>query len=213
MLLPGWGFDVRVFELLDLDFNYLLPQRIDIARFNAELITWLKREGIKEISLFGWSMGGFLAIDFLKEYEEVVKEAFLVSMRTRFPKDQIDSQRALLTEDRKLCLVQFYRNCFMGQKRAFKWFEEKLLSSYTKIFDLQSLLSGLDYMARQELRHSILTGYPVRLIHGKKDRIAPLAEISELMGELSSSHILLFERSGHLPFLEPDFKERLSHGV
>ena len=212
MLLPGWGFDVRVFELLDLDFNYLLPQRIDIARFNAELITWLKREGIKEVSLFGWSMGGFLALDFLKAYEEVVKEVFLVSMRTRFPKDQIDSQRALLTEDRKLYLVQFYRNCFMGQKRAFKWFEENLLSSYIKIFDLQSLLGGLGYIARQELKPLLMRGHPIRLVHGKKDRIAPFSEISESMAGVSFP-LIVFEKSGHLPFLEPDFKERLSHGV
>ena len=212
MLLPGWGFDARIFEPLDLDFNYLLPQRIDTERFNAALISWFKREGIQDVSLFGWSMGGYLALDFLKKYGEMVKEVFLISMRTRFPKEQIDSQRALLTEDRVLYLGQFYRNCFMGQKRAFKWFEEELLSSYIKIFDLQSLLRGLDYLARQALRPSVLNKYPVRLVHGKKDRIAPIAEISEAMAG-ASSPLLVFDKSGHLPFLEPDFKKRLSNGV
>jgi pimeloyl-ACP methyl ester carboxylesterase len=213
VLLPGWGFDARVFELLDLDFNYLLPQRIDTERFNTELILVLEQQGIKEVSLFGWSMGGFLALDFLKEYGEAVREVFLVSMRTRFPKDQIDSQRALLMEDRALYLGQFYRNCFMGQKRAFRWFRGQLLSSYIKIFDLEALLKGLDYMVRQELRPSLLKGHPIWLIHGKKDRIAPFSEILEFMGGRSSSQILLFEKSGHLPFLDPHFNERLSNGV
>jgi pimeloyl-ACP methyl ester carboxylesterase len=206
VLLPGWGFDARIFEPLDLAFDYLLPQRIDTERFNAELILALERKGLKEVSLFGWSMGGFLALDFLKEYGEAVRAVFLVSMRTRFPKKQIDAQRSLLMADRKLYLGQFYRNCFMGQKRAFAWFERKLLSSYIKIFDLQSLLKGLDYMVRQALRPSLLKGHPILLIHGKKDRLAPFSEISESMAGLSFPHILLFEKSGHLPFLEPDFK-------
>ena len=211
-MLPGWGFDVRIFELLDLDFNYLLPQRIDTVRFNAALISWLKREGMKEVSLFGWSMGGFLALDFLKEYGEVVTEVFLVSMRARFPKEQVDTQKALLMEDHVFYLSQFYRNCFMGQKRAFKWFKENLLSSYIKIFDLHFLLRGLDYLARQALRPSVLNKYPIRLVHGKKDRIAPFAEISESMAEASFPFIV-FDKSGHLPFLEPHFKEKLSRGI
>ncbi len=212
VLAPGWGFDARVFEPLDLDFNYIVPQKIDTANFNEDLIRALERNGIKKVSLFGWSMGGFLALDFLKEYGEIVREVFLVSMRERYPKEQIDSQRSLLMEDRKLYLAQFYRNCFMGQKRPFKWFEEHLFSSYIKGLDLEYLLKGLDYLARQGLDPALLKRHPVRLIHGKKDRIAPYSGILELTEGLPSSHVVLFEKSGHLPFLEPDFKERLFTG-
>jgi non-heme chloroperoxidase len=212
VLVPGWGFDARIFEPLDLDFNYLLQQGIDTERFNEDLIRVLARYNIKEVSMLGWSMGGFLALNFLKEYGQAVREIFLVSMRKRFPKEQIDSQKAMLIEDRKLYLAQFYRNCFLGHKRAFKWFKERLFSSYVDIFDLESLLKGLDYLAQQELEPAFLDKHAVRLVHGKKDGIAPYSELLELMEGLPSPHILLFETSGHLPFLEPDFKERLFTG-
>lgn len=210
VLAPGWGFDARIFEPLDLDFNYLIPRGIDTERFNEDLIRVLARYNIKEVSMLGWSMGGFLALNFLKEYGEVVKEVFLVSMRKRFPREQIEAQKAMLREDRKLYLAQFYRNCFLGQKRAFQWFNERLFSSYVERFDLKSLLKGLDYLARQELEPALPDKHVVRLIHGKKDGIAPYSELLELREGLSSTHILLFEKGGHLPFLEPDFKERLT---
>ncbi|MBW2646651.1 MAG: alpha/beta hydrolase [Deltaproteobacteria bacterium] len=185
VLVPGWGFDARIFEPLDLDFNYLISQGIDIERFNEDLIHVLARYNIKEVSMLGWSMGGFLALNFLKEYGQAVREIFLVSMRKRFPKEQIDAQKAMLIEDRKLYLTQFYRNCFLGNKRAFKWFNERLFSSYVEIFDLESLLKGLDYLAQQELEPALPDKHAVRLVHGKKDGIAPYSELLELMEGLS----------------------------
>lgn len=210
VLVPGWGFDVRIFKSLDLNFNYLLVHRIDTERFNADLIRELGHTGIKKVSLFGWSMGGFLSLNFLKEYKGVVREVFLISMRKKFPREQIDSQRAMLIEDQRLYLTRFYRNCFMGHKHAFEWFKEHLLSSYMEIFDLASLLKGLDYLAEQELDTVLLNEYPVWLIHGKRDRIAPCSEIREF----ALPRLLFFEKGGHLPFLESDFKERLyAYGI
>ena len=211
VLIPGWGFDARIFEPLDLDFNYLLPEINDLERFSADLMSALVEKHIKKISLFGWSIGGFLAVNFLEEYgREFVHEIFLVSMRKSYPKKEIDSQIGLLIKDRRLYLNQFYRNCFMGQKNDLAWFKEHLFSSYIEMFDLEFLLKGLDYLMQQKLKTSALKESPVRIIHGAKDRIAPCSEIVEMAENISFPGIVIFEKSGHLPFLEPDFKEKCS---
>lgn len=206
VLIPGWGFDARIFEPLDLDFNYLLAETNDLERFSADLMSALIENRIKKISLFGWSMGGFLAIHFLEEYgRDFVQEIFLVSMRKSYPKKEIDSQIALLVKDRELYLNRFYRNCFMGQKQIFSWFKESLFSSYIEMFDLEFLLNGLDYLMQQKLKTATLKENPVRIIHGAKDRIAPYSEIVELAKDISFPGIVTFKKSGHLPFLEPNF--------
>ncbi|HUV50473.1 MAG TPA: alpha/beta hydrolase [Anaerolineae bacterium] len=214
VLIPGWGFDARIFELLDLDFNYLLPQINDPEGFSADLMGALVENRIKKVSLFGWSMGGFLAINFLEEYgREFVREIFLVSMRKTYPEKEIDSQIALLIKDRILYLSRFYRNCFMGQKRAFAWFKERMFSSYIEMFDLKFLLKGLDYLMQQRLETTALKENPVRIIHGEKDRIAPYSEIVEMAKDISFPGMVTFKKSGHIPFLEPDFKERFYAGI
>jgi len=206
VLIPGWGFDARIFEPLDLDFDYLLPQINDPERFSADLMSALIENRIKKVSLFGWSMGGFLAINFLEEYgREFVQEIFLVSMKKSYPKKEIDSQIALLIKDRRLYLSRFYRNCFMGQKQIFSWFKESLFSSYVEMFDPEFLLNGLYYLMQQKLKTAALKESPVKIIHGKKDRIAPYSEIVEIAEDISFPGIVTFEKSGHLPFLEPDF--------
>ncbi|NQT10644.1 MAG: alpha/beta hydrolase [Desulfobacteraceae bacterium] len=214
VLIPGWGFDTRIFELLDLNFNYLLPQINDPKRFSADLMSALVENQIKKVSLFGWSMGGFLAINFLEEYgREFAEEIFLVSMRKSYPKKEIDSQIAFLIKDRRLYLSRFYRNCFIGQKRTFAWFKEHMFSSYIEMFDLEFLLNGLDYLVQQRLETAALKENPVRIIHGEKDRIAPYSEIVEMAKDISFPGIVTFKKSGHLPFLEPDFKERFYAGI
>lgn len=214
VLIPGWGFDARIFEPLNLAFNYLLPEINDLKRFSADLMSALIENRIKKVSLFGWSMGGFLAVNFLEEYgREFVQEIFLVSMRKSYPKKEIDSQIALLIKDRRLYLSRFYRNCFMGQKRTFAWFKERMFSSYIEMFDLEFLLNGLYYLMQQRLKTAALKENPVRIIHGEQDRIAPYSEIVEIAEDISFPGIITFKKSGHLPFLEPDFKERFYAGI
>ena len=52
VLIPGWGFDARIFEPLDLDFDYLLPQINNPERFSADLMSALIENRIKKVSLF-----------------------------------------------------------------------------------------------------------------------------------------------------------------
>ncbi|MEA3432898.1 MAG: alpha/beta hydrolase [candidate division WOR-3 bacterium] len=210
VLIPGWGFDARIFEPLNLDFNYILPEINDLEHFSSDLMSALVEKDIKRVSLLGWSMGGFLAVNFLEKYgREFVQEILLISMRKSYPKKEIDSQIGLLIKDRRLYLNRFYRNCFMGQKNDLAWFKEHLFPSYIEMFDLEFLLKGLDYLMQQRLKTATLKESPVRIIHGAKDRIAPCSGIVEIAENISFPGIVIFEKSGHLPFLEPDFKKRL----
>lgn len=207
VLIPGWAFDAKIFEPLDLDFDYLVPRKIDIARFNADLADALFQKKIKEVSLLGWSMGGFLAVGFLKEYGEAVRDIFLVSMRRSYSRQEIRSESTELKKDPTAYLTAFYRNCFMGQTHAFRWFKKHLFRSYIENFDLGSLLRGLDYLMQQELEPALLKRDNTHIIHGKKDRIAPLSEILEFLGAPPFPPVSIIEKTGHLPFLEPGFKE------
>ena len=52
-LIPGWATDYRIFDSLDLDFNYLVPVGFSPDSFEEDLIEALKEHNIKNLSLFG----------------------------------------------------------------------------------------------------------------------------------------------------------------
>lgn len=206
-VIPGWGFDCRIFRPLNLKYNYLLPERPNLAAFKYDLRDELEKEKIDEVSLFGWSMGGFLAVDFACEYFHLVKEIFLISVRKEYPQDEISLMKSLLKENKKVLLYRFYQECFFPEKKAFFWFKENLLRAYLEEMDQGFLSEGLDYLAQAKLAAEALKGKCVRFLHGSKDKVAPLKEVEELKGELSKARLVVLDHTGHIPFLGSKFEE------
>ena len=65
LLIPGWATDWRIFERLDIPFNYLLPKRVspsEAKKIINHIPGKLRKAGI---SVLGWSMGGFIAADLI----------------------------------------------------------------------------------------------------------------------------------------------------
>src|SRR3990167_214046 len=83
-LIPGWATDYRIFNTLDLNYNYLLPIEYYPFNFVKELRGALDRESIDKVSLFGWSMGGFLASDFASQNPDRVDNLILLSVQEKF---------------------------------------------------------------------------------------------------------------------------------
>ncbi|MBU0880591.1 MAG: alpha/beta hydrolase [Candidatus Omnitrophica bacterium] len=61
LLIPGWATDYRIFNNLNIKYNYLLPVEFSPFMFSEDLLAAMKENGIKKISVLGWSMGGFIA--------------------------------------------------------------------------------------------------------------------------------------------------------
>lgn len=208
VLIAGWATDYRIFNTLNLEFNYLIAHRPSPFNFSEELLGILKENNLKKISLFGWSMGGFLAFDFATKYPEKIEELILVSVRRQYEKESIERIKTSLRKNRQGYLYKFYQDCFSErEKEAFFWFKENLFKSYLREMKTDLLLEGLDYLLRARIGHELLKGLGLRFIHGKLDKIAPIEEIFQLTKSLPKARFISLQDRGHLPFLHPDFKK------
>ena len=62
-----------------------------------------------------------------------------------------------------------------------------------------------------EMNHGSLSGVrKIRIFHGAEDRIAPLEEALEIKSSLAHAEFICMNGTGHLLFLNPDFKERIN---
>lgn len=212
VLIPGWATDYQIFDTLDLKYNYILPINIDFIDFTDSLSKFLKVSSIKHVSIFGWSLGGFLAADFAKHNTETIDELILLGMRRRYDQGALREIKLKLKENRRAFLYKFYLNCFSRDDDTGRnWFKKSLLEKYLNGINPEDLVSGLDYLAYSEIKpEDLLEVKTIRIFHGGEDRIAPLDEALEIKSCLKHAQLTILNKSGHLLFLNPSFREKFN---
>ena len=214
VLIPGWATDYRIFNALDLNYNYLLPVELYPLNFERDLRELLNREPIDKISLFGWSMGGFLASDFASKNTDRVDELILVSVQKKFSLGLLQDIKLKLKQNKRAFLYKLYFNCFSKEdKEGLSWFKEHLLISYIGELRLENLLCGLDYLSKTQINPESLAGIKrIRIFHGQDDKIVPLDGAHQIKSELSQAEFICLPGTGHVPFFNRKFKEIFLHG-
>ena len=206
VLVPGWASDYRIFGTSDLSFNYLIPIDFSPFTFNEKLLNALKENKISKLSLFGWSLGGFVASDFAIKYTDLIDELILVSIRKRYEARSLNDIRRHLGRSKKGYLYKFYTQCF-NKKDRLHHFKENLLKVYCEELDLDYLLKTLDYLENAEIKPQLLNNIKrITIIHGEHDRIAPIQEAIDIKDKIPHARFICIKDAGHIPFLEEDFK-------
>ena len=214
VLVPGWATDYRIFSLLDLNYNYIFPEKPDPLDFNDKLLSFLNKKSMGKVSLFGWSMGGFLAVEFALKNSGRVDELILLGIRKSFDPKVLDEVRKKILEDRKAYLSKFYLSFFSeGEGEGLAWFRRNLLKGYLEEMSQAGLMAGLDYLSRARIDSGSLASIKrVRVFHGTEDRIAPFKEAEEIKDSLPGLNLVSMPAAGHAVFLSRGFKERFENG-
>jgi malonyl-CoA O-methyltransferase len=199
VFLPGWGFDGRITELLDGQArSWISPATmVDPTSLTSDLFAFLNEKAIDRIDLKGWSMGGYLALDFARTYPDRVATLDLIGTRSHWPAAEIDAIINELQADPAAFLHTFYRKCFLGRKSAYRNFTKNLQNDYLRHPDLELLLKGLAYLRTAQVHPA--PGVTSRIVHGRNDIIAPLAQ----RADIPAAEVVIVEQGGHLPFLSP----------
>ena len=205
LLVPGWATDHRIFRPLDLEFNYLAAVSFSPRDFQEGLLSALQRHRLDRVAVLGWSLGGYLALEFARAHPERVIEGalFAIGMRERYEPAAIEAIKGRLARNKAAYLRRFYEACFSsGEREARGWFERELLGGYLDQMELEPLLAGLDYLASTSPADA-----KVRFIHGREDRIAPIGEMLAMKERLPGARLVCMENAGHAAFLNPEFKK------
>lgn len=214
VLIPGWATDYRIFSTLDINYNYLLAVEFYPFGFNEGLVKSLKEKSITKISLFGWSLGAFLAQDFALIYPQVVNELILLSIRKKYAQKSLEEIKSQILKNKKAFLYKFYLRLFSDDdKDAAGWFKRALLKNYISEMKRDELTEGLDYLSQSHIQTDSLAGFKrLRIFHGGKDSVAPLSEACEIKDSLPLAEFINIAATGHIPFLSKEFKARFCNG-
>lgn len=203
VLIPGWATDWRIFGNLYLNYNYLLPVEFDPFSFEKELMQELNKRLLSKISLFGWSLGGFLAAEFAVKNPERIEELSLLSIRQRFDHAVLKSIESKLKVNKEAYLRKFYFSFFCDSEEKMQvWFKRNLLNNYLEEMELNNLINGLSYLSEAKIAPGLLSGFKkIKIVHGSEDKIVPLNEVIAIKSQLAAAKFICLPQTGHVPFL------------
>lgn len=200
ILLPGWATDTRVFNFLDLEYNYILPDEGFPYCFEEGLLDFIKKNGLSKISILGWSLGGFAAADFAAKQPHLIDELILISIRERYKREDLKEIENNLKKSKEGFLYKFYRQCFYKKENITNY--KGIFKAFRNSSKLDYLLDTLDYLSKASIPYQALkTINKIKIIHGRCDEIAPINEAISISEKLKAE-LIAIDDCGHIPFLE-----------
>lgn len=213
VLLPGWATDGRIFGGVFHGVTALTTGQLRPEGFARRLAAFLDRAALGPVTIVGWSLGGFLAAEFAREYPDRVRRAVLVGIRRAYPGDDVAEIARSLSADPAACLSAFYARCFHpSQTPAYRRFRAVLRSAYLREMDGGLLREGLSYLAGARLSGGTLPACPVTIVHGEKDVVAPFAEAEGVAREGGNATFRPLRGAAHAAFLADGFREVAAYG-
>lgn len=213
VIVPGWAFDHRIFTQMDIPCNYYVFKGSPTSGLTDAVRNLLSDLDMQKVSLLGWSKGAFAVCELAGRHPEWIDELWLVGVRRRYQREELTVMRENLLKNRAASLKRFYRQCFAKEEmERYQWFKTTLLESYLATMSTEQLIDDLDWLGRVEIFPDDLRRIEkVKFVHGTADAIAPVEHARELADGLPQSELVLFEQTGHMPFLHEDFRGRV-HG-
>ncbi|MFA5807633.1 MAG: alpha/beta fold hydrolase, partial [bacterium] len=89
VLLPGWATDGRIFEGVLPGVTAVTTGPLRPDRFTTRLASFLDRAARGQVTVVGWSLGGFVAAEFAREYPDRVRRVVLVGIRREYPEGDV----------------------------------------------------------------------------------------------------------------------------
>ena len=213
VLLPGWATDGRIFDGVLPGVTAVTTGPLRPAGFSRRLAAFLDGAARGPVTVVGWSLGGFLAAEFAREYPDRVRRAVLVGIRREYPEGDVEAVLRSLSADPGACLSGFYAQCFYpSQMPAYRRFRGGLQAAYLREMDGVRLREGLSYLVGARLSGGTLPACPVAIVHGGKDVVAPFAEAERLARESGNATFHPLPGAAHAAFLADGFRSVVADG-
>lgn len=182
----------------------------DYAEYIYDLV--VETKGVKECTLIGHSMGGYIALAFAEKYPTIVTGLVLFHS-TAYP----DSEERKETRMRHIEFLESHGLNLFLRNFIPNLFTEQFVENYPEIIDKQrkaaqridvgGFISGIRAMRNRPDRLAVLqkAGFPIGYIIGKEDKAIALTDSLKQLDALENASVLLLDSVGHSGMLEaPD---------
>ena len=168
----------------------------------------LDTENILQAVIVGHSMGGYVALQFAVDYNEILKGLVLFHSHSNADSEQAKENRRrtieIVKKNRHSFIMQFIPDLF-DQKHAHEYSSAiNKLQGIAGLMTPEAIIAALSGMRDRHSQLDYLTNTktPILSILGKQDSRMPYKQLAEQAMAASHSEILLLENVGHMGYIE-----------
>ena len=180
-----------------------------IGALAGDLEHLVRALGVPRLAVVGWSMGGLVALELARRLGERVSALGLVCTTAggladrKSPPghpDRAGEMRAAVANDFRGFARQLAADFFLkgAESPLHPWAVAQMQKTPPHV-----AAAALDAMLAADLRkHLRGLEVPTAVLHGRHDKLLPLADGEALAKGIRGARLVVFEESGHAPFLE-----------
>jgi 3-oxoadipate enol-lactonase len=230
VLLHGYPLDHHLWDevapLLEATFDLIIPDlrgfgessTVDsfytLEDFASDVAGLLDHLGIEKAAIAGHSMGGYIALAFVRLFPERVRGLGLIGSQvlpdTEERKQARYKSAAEVAEHGIGSVVETMAPKFTPDKHLQRYARESMERQQPAAY-----IGALKAMAERVDSTPLLASFkfPVVLVHGDADALVPVERAREVKAALSQAHIVEIPGAGHMPMMEDAAKtaEALQH--
>lgn len=183
------------------------PNSYGLADHIKDLYILIDKLNLGQAHILGHDMGGIIAKSFAEKYEDKVLSLTIISSKAEdivhgFTKLMIEHQDEIAGFNKSEALLLLFPYIYKEREEAMKWFQRQRL--YSKQNSEDSAIASralLDtFNANREFTNYVKV--PTLIINGRYDPIIDNKEYYKLEERFENVEKVLFEDSGHAPYVE-----------
>lgn len=229
VLLHGWAMSSAVYgeitERLRQHHRLLVPDLrghgqsdtgdgYGLEQFAADLDEWMTLLGIETANLFGWSLGGQIALALQRMAPSRVRRLGLIGSTPCFvsgedwehglPRAQVMAMARNVKRDYLKTMAEFFDLQFAGEQLPAERYREVIDFAVRQgsLPQQPVALAALETLRRGDLRPWLAdVDCPVLVMHGEQDRICPVGAGAYLADHIPGATFAALPGAGHAPFM------------
>ena len=185
----------NVFEVHTLDFSGhggkpLPAEPFSIELFANDVLTWMQENKIATIDIFGYSMGGYVALYLAKHHPEKVGSVFTLATKFNWHPEGATKEAAMQNPEKIAEKVPAFAKA-LEQKHGENW--KAVLQKTAEMMLNLGNSPALPLTALAEIQH------PVLISVGDKDNMVTLEETIAAYRSIKNGQLLVLPQTQH-PF-------------
>ena len=166
-----------------------MPEIFSIKIFANDVLNYLKQNNIEKINIFGYSMGGYVALYLAKHYPDKVEKVFTLATKFEWTPEISQKEIKMLDAGKIAEKIPAFAQTLQKRHQPNDW--KALLK---KTADMMITLGNTNIMKLPDFASITI---PVIISVGENDNMVTLAETKNVCQNLKNGHLIVFQNTFH----------------
>lgn len=166
-----------------------MPKSFSIELFSNDVLTYLDKNNIQKINIFGYSMGGYVALYLAKYYPNKIEKVFTLATKFEWNPDISQKEIKMLDANKIEEKIPAFAQILEKRHQPNNW---KVLLKKTA--DMMVALGNKNCLTLQDLTSISI---PTKIGVGDNDNMVTLGETKEVAQNLKNSELLILQDTLH----------------